>query len=146
MDPLGGGCSCDTLATPSKPRNELRRGCSYTLERDGGGGVASAPLRTPQFPLIFCASCCRTSDDSRPAILGIVSIRGLQFCVRARQRCGEGIVRRNSCPKGCMGLLLFELFPDLDLESCSLCVEPADEVGEEFVCEIGVACSGAFCC
>ena len=34
---LGGGCSCDTPATPSKLRKEPRRGCSYTLERDRGG-------------------------------------------------------------------------------------------------------------
>ena len=33
------GCSCDTPATPSKLRKEPRRGCSYTLERGGGGGV-----------------------------------------------------------------------------------------------------------
>ena len=34
---LCGGCSCDTLATPSKLRKEPRQGCSYTLERDSGG-------------------------------------------------------------------------------------------------------------
>ena len=38
------GCSCDTPATHSKLRKEPRQGCSYTLERDMGGGVASAPL------------------------------------------------------------------------------------------------------
>ena len=39
------GCSCDTPAPHSKLRKEPRRGCSYTLARDtGGGGVASAPL------------------------------------------------------------------------------------------------------
>ena len=40
---LGGVCSCDTPATPSELQNEPRQGCSYTVERDGGG-VASAPL------------------------------------------------------------------------------------------------------
>ena len=43
---FGGGCSCDTPATHSELRNELRRGCSYTVDRDRGGGVASAPLRS----------------------------------------------------------------------------------------------------
>ena len=32
-----GGCSCDTPATHSELRNELRQGCSYTVERDRGG-------------------------------------------------------------------------------------------------------------
>ena len=32
----GGGCSCDTPATPSKLRKEPRQGCSDTLERDRG--------------------------------------------------------------------------------------------------------------
>ena len=40
----GGGCSCDTPATRSELRNEPRQGCSYTVERDGGGDLASAPL------------------------------------------------------------------------------------------------------
>ena len=34
--------SCDTPATHSKLQKEPRRGCSYTLER-GGGGVVFAP-------------------------------------------------------------------------------------------------------
>ena len=34
--PLG-GCSCDTPATRSELRIELRQGCSYTVERDRGG-------------------------------------------------------------------------------------------------------------
>ena len=42
---LLGGCSCDTPATHSEQRNEPRQGCSYAVERDRGGGVASAPLR-----------------------------------------------------------------------------------------------------
>ena len=42
------GCSCDTPAAPSKLQKEPRQGCSYTLERDKGAGVASAPL------LILC--------------------------------------------------------------------------------------------
>ena len=45
-----GGCSCDTPATHSELRNEPRQGCSYTVERDRGGCVASAPLRPPQNP------------------------------------------------------------------------------------------------
>ena len=36
----GGGCSCDTPATPSKLQKEPRRGCSYTLERDRGRGCS----------------------------------------------------------------------------------------------------------
>ena len=31
-----GGCSCDSPSTPSKLREEPRRACSYTLERDRG--------------------------------------------------------------------------------------------------------------
>ena len=40
----GGGCSCGTPATETELRNEPRQGCSYTVKRDRGGGVASAPL------------------------------------------------------------------------------------------------------
>ena len=43
---LLGGVAGDTPATHWKQQSEPRQGCSYTLERDrGGGGVASAPLR-----------------------------------------------------------------------------------------------------
>ena len=48
----GGGGTCDTPATHSTLRKELRRGPSYTLECDGGG-VASAPLRRCE-PLRSC--------------------------------------------------------------------------------------------
>ena len=46
---LWGGCSCDTPATHSELRNEPRQGCSYTMERDGGGGCSVCPTKNHEF-------------------------------------------------------------------------------------------------
>ena len=44
------GCSCDTPATHSELRNEPRQGCSYTVERDRGGGGGSVCPTNRKWP------------------------------------------------------------------------------------------------